>query len=164
MLFCRKYQKMDLNASRRFLSITMLLELMALWYYLRIFPLIDLSNCIFYTHHGADWTLLVFVLFNHILVHFRKISVREFYTCQFLSLFKLYKTKSCSCRSLQNHRTRIHKNLFAAISVQVVVRLVIYIDQNINQFSGSVFTNSTTTGIQSTVIAKSTIIGIIFYK
>ena len=32
-------------------------------------------------------------------------------------------------RSLQNHRTRIHKNLFAAIAIQVIVRLTIYMDQ-----------------------------------
>jgi len=33
---------------------------------------------------------------------------------------------------LQNHRTRIHKNLFAAIGIQVVIRLSIYMDQVIN--------------------------------
>lgn len=34
-------------------------------------------------------------------------------------------------RSLQNHRTRIHKNLFAAIGIQVIVRLTLYMDQAI---------------------------------
>ncbi|EFX90264.1 putative PDF receptor variant 2 [Daphnia pulex] len=32
-------------------------------------------------------------------------------------------------RSLQNHRTRIHKNLFAAIGIQVIIRMTLYLDQ-----------------------------------
>lgn len=32
-------------------------------------------------------------------------------------------------RSLQNHRTRIHKNLFAAIGIQVIIRMTLYMDQ-----------------------------------
>ena len=32
-------------------------------------------------------------------------------------------------RSLQNHRTRIHKNLFVAIGIQIIVRLTLYTDQ-----------------------------------
>jgi len=33
------------------------------------------------------------------------------------------------CRNLWNHRTKIHRNLFIAMSIQVLVRLVVYIDQ-----------------------------------
>lgn len=32
-------------------------------------------------------------------------------------------------RSLRNNRTRIHKNLFVAIVIQVLIRLTLYIDQ-----------------------------------
>ena len=32
-------------------------------------------------------------------------------------------------RSLRNSRTRIHKNLFVAMVIQVVIRLTLYIDQ-----------------------------------
>lgn len=32
-------------------------------------------------------------------------------------------------RSLRNNRTRIHKNLFVAMVIQVVIRLTLYIDQ-----------------------------------
>lgn len=32
-------------------------------------------------------------------------------------------------RSLRNNRTRIHKNLFVAMCIQVVIRLTVYIDQ-----------------------------------
>lgn len=32
-------------------------------------------------------------------------------------------------RGLRNSRTRIHKNLFIALEIQVVVRLTLYIDQ-----------------------------------
>lgn len=32
-------------------------------------------------------------------------------------------------RSLRNNRTRIHKNLFIAMVIQVVIRLTLYIDQ-----------------------------------
>jgi len=43
-----------------------------------------------------------------------------------ISLFIFY-----HFRSLQNHRTRIHRNLFAAIGIQVIVRLTLYMDQSI---------------------------------
>ena len=43
----------------------------------------------------------------------------------------LFSNISLLCRSLQNHRTRIHRNLFAAIGIQVIVRLTLYIDQYI---------------------------------
>ena len=35
----------------------------------------------------------------------------------------------CHFRSLRNNRTRIHKNLFVAMVIQVVIRLTLYIDQ-----------------------------------
>ncbi|EDW35058.1 GL12858 [Drosophila persimilis] len=35
----------------------------------------------------------------------------------------------CSFRSLRNNRTRIHKNLFVAMVLQVLIRLTIYLDQ-----------------------------------
>ncbi|XP_071451372.1 PDF receptor [Hetaerina americana] len=35
----------------------------------------------------------------------------------------------CHFRSLKNNRTRIHKNLFVAMVIQVVIRLTLYIDQ-----------------------------------
>ncbi|XP_068084336.1 PDF receptor [Anabrus simplex] len=35
----------------------------------------------------------------------------------------------CHFRSLRNNRTRIHKNLFIAMVIQVVIRLTLYIDQ-----------------------------------
>lgn len=37
----------------------------------------------------------------------------------------------CYFRSLRCHRTRIHRNLLLAIIVQVIIRLVLYIDQYI---------------------------------
>lgn len=36
-------------------------------------------------------------------------------------------------RSLRNNRTRIHKNLFVAMMIQVVIRLTLYIDQAITR-------------------------------
>ncbi|XP_052826307.1 PDF receptor isoform X2 [Octopus bimaculoides] len=36
-------------------------------------------------------------------------------------------------RSLKCHRTRIHKNLFGAMIIQVVIRLLLYIDQFVSQ-------------------------------
>ncbi|GLV37741.1 Pigment-dispersing factor receptor [Carabus blaptoides fortunei] len=35
----------------------------------------------------------------------------------------------CRYRSLRNNRTRIHKNLFVAMLIQVLIRLILYIDQ-----------------------------------
>lgn len=37
----------------------------------------------------------------------------------------------CYFRTLRCHRTRIHRNLLLAIIVQVIIRLVLYIDQYI---------------------------------
>ncbi|XP_065077289.1 PDF receptor isoform X3 [Ochlerotatus camptorhynchus] len=37
----------------------------------------------------------------------------------------------CRFRSLRNNRTRIHKNLFVAMVIQVIIRLTLYIDQAI---------------------------------
>ncbi|XP_018329327.1 PDF receptor [Agrilus planipennis] len=52
-----------------------------------------------------------------------------------LSLISLVISLSIFCRYriLKNNRTKIHKNLFIATLLQVVVRLVIYIDQSLEQ-------------------------------
>ncbi|XP_033223584.1 PDF receptor [Belonocnema kinseyi] len=39
----------------------------------------------------------------------------------------------CQFRSLRNTRTRIHKNLFVAMVIQVVIRLTLYIDQALSK-------------------------------
>ncbi|XP_021374228.1 PDF receptor-like [Mizuhopecten yessoensis] len=39
-------------------------------------------------------------------------------------------------RSLRCHRTRIHRNLFVSISVQTIVRLILYVDQFVAQAGG----------------------------
>lgn len=39
-------------------------------------------------------------------------------------------------RSLRNNRTRIHKNLFIAMVIQVLIRLILYIDQAIVREQG----------------------------
>ncbi|XP_075214183.1 PDF receptor-like [Lycorma delicatula] len=48
-----------------------------------------------------------------------------------ISLFALLISLAIFChfRSLRNNRTRIHKNLFVAMVIQVVIRLTLYIDQ-----------------------------------
>ncbi|KAL7292869.1 hypothetical protein TKK_0013542 [Trichogramma kaykai] len=43
----------------------------------------------------------------------------------------------CRFRSLRNTRTRIHKNLFVAMVIQVVIRLTLYIDQAVFKTPGS---------------------------
>ena len=40
------------------------------------------------------------------------------------------------CRSLRCHRTRIHKNLFVAISVQIAMRILLVVDQYIARTTG----------------------------
>ena len=40
------------------------------------------------------------------------------------------------CRSLRCHRTRIHKNLFVAISVQIAMRILMVADQYIARKTG----------------------------
>lgn len=42
----------------------------------------------------------------------------------------------CRFRSLRNNRTRIHKNLFIAMIIQVLIRLTVYLDQLIIRSSG----------------------------
>lgn len=56
---------------------------------------------------------------------------------------------SC-CRSLRNNRTRIHKNLFVAMVIQVIIRLTLYLDQALIR-SGPASGNGSFTGIDNTV-------------
>lgn len=60
-------------------------------------------------------------------------------------------TELFSCyRSLRNNRTRIHKNLFIAMVIQVIIRLTLYLDQALirrGQESG----NDSVAGIDNTV-------------
>lgn len=42
----------------------------------------------------------------------------------------------CTNSSLRNNRTRIHKNLFVAMVIQVIIRLTLYLDQAIMRSSG----------------------------
>lgn len=39
----------------------------------------------------------------------------------------------CNFRSLRNNRTKIHKNLFIAMVLQVIIRLTLYLDQAIHR-------------------------------
>lgn len=39
----------------------------------------------------------------------------------------------CYFRTLRNNRTRIHKNLFIAMVIQVVIRLIVYADQAVTR-------------------------------
>ncbi|XP_063596156.1 PDF receptor-like [Penaeus indicus] len=59
-------------------------------------------------------------------------------------------------RSLKNNRTRIHRNLFVAMVIQVMIRLVLYIDQAITRgnISGNenTNTNSSWQGIDNTPV------------
>ena len=54
-------------------------------------------------------------------------------------------------RSLRNNRTRIHKNLFVAMVIQVLIRLTLYIDQAIIRSGGKKYGNDTRHGIDNTV-------------
>lgn len=47
-----------------------------------------------------------------------------------------YSQPTISRRSLQNHRTRIHKNLFLAIGIQVIIRMTLYMDQAVSTPAG----------------------------
>ncbi|KAG5680989.1 hypothetical protein PVAND_010463 [Polypedilum vanderplanki] len=51
----------------------------------------------------------------------------------------------CRFRSLRNNRTKIHKNLFVAMVIQVLIRLILYIDQAIVRQS-----NEESNGIDNT--------------
>ncbi|XP_031635133.1 PDF receptor isoform X2 [Contarinia nasturtii] len=53
----------------------------------------------------------------------------------------------CNIRSLRNARTKIHKNLFVAMVIQVLVRLTVYLDQIRN---GRNLPNENLSGIQNT--------------
>ncbi|CAG7720994.1 unnamed protein product, partial [Allacma fusca] len=54
----------------------------------------------------------------------------------------------CHFRNLWNNRTKIHKNLFIAMGIQVVIRLTVYIDQYVSRAEGVHF--SQVTGIDNT--------------
>ncbi|XP_015592268.1 PDF receptor [Cephus cinctus] len=54
----------------------------------------------------------------------------------------------CRFRSLRNTRTRIHKNLFVAMVIQVLIRLTLYIDQAVLRTG----TNSFQHGIENTPV------------
>ncbi|XP_058455071.1 PDF receptor isoform X2 [Malaya genurostris] len=57
----------------------------------------------------------------------------------------------CKFRSLSNNRTRIHKNLFVAMLIQVIIRLTLYIDQAIIRNGGKRYGNeSSRHGIDNT--------------
>lgn len=53
-------------------------------------------------------------------------------------------------RSLRNARTKIHKNLFMAMVIQVIIRLTLYLDQAIIR-NGRDLPNDNMSGIQNTV-------------
>ncbi|CAO1380408.1 unnamed protein product [Diamesa hyperborea] len=53
-------------------------------------------------------------------------------------------------RSLRNNRTRIHKNLFVAIVIQVLIRLTLYIDQAVLRSGGQDANESSRHGIDNT--------------
>lgn len=53
-------------------------------------------------------------------------------------------------RTLRNNRTRIHKNLFVAMVIQVVIRLTLYLDQAILR-NGLKVGNESHHGIVNTV-------------
>lgn len=53
-------------------------------------------------------------------------------------------------RSLRNSRTKIHKNLFVAMLIQVIIRLTLYLDQAIKRH-GRIVANDKMPGIENTV-------------
>lgn len=55
----------------------------------------------------------------------------------------------CYFRTLRNNRTRIHKNLFIAMIIQVLIRLIVYLDQAITRKRGK-FGHEHNTGIENT--------------
>lgn len=54
-------------------------------------------------------------------------------------------------RSLRNNRTRIHKNLFVAMVIQVLIRLTLYIDQALIRSGAELRASSIRHGIDNTV-------------
>ncbi|KDR09011.1 PDF receptor [Zootermopsis nevadensis] len=68
----------------------------------------------------------------------------------------------CHFRSLRNNRTRIHKNLFIAMVIQVVIRLILYIDQAITRGSSGYYQSPGTRphynqGVDNTDMAKGSV-------
>ena len=67
---------------------------------------------------------------------------------------RLWSKEYCStCRSLRNNRTRIHKNLFVAMLMQVVIRLTLYVDQGFSPPGRSVGSLSQHGFVHNTVSA-----------
>ncbi|XP_046669176.1 PDF receptor isoform X1 [Homalodisca vitripennis] len=56
----------------------------------------------------------------------------------------------CHFRSLRNNRTRIHKNLFVAMVIQVLIRLTLYIDQALIRSGSEHRANTIRHGIDNT--------------
>uniref|UniRef100_A0A1B0G292 Uncharacterized protein n=1 Tax=Glossina morsitans morsitans TaxID=37546 RepID=A0A1B0G292_GLOMM len=56
----------------------------------------------------------------------------------------------CNFRSLRNNRTKIHKNLFIAMVLQVIIRLTLYLDQAFHRGKQETATNTSVTGIENT--------------
>ncbi|XP_037823149.1 PDF receptor isoform X2 [Lucilia sericata] len=56
----------------------------------------------------------------------------------------------CNFRSLRNNRTKIHKNLFMAMVLQVVIRLTLYLDQAYRRDSQETTSNNSMSGIENT--------------
>ncbi|XP_055914545.1 PDF receptor isoform X2 [Eupeodes corollae] len=56
----------------------------------------------------------------------------------------------CNFRSLRNNRTKIHKNLFVAMVIQVIIRLTLYLDQAIIRGGRNLKGNSSLNGIENT--------------
>lgn len=66
-------------------------------------------------------------------------------------MFNFFYFKLKQNRSLRNARTKIHKNLFVAMIIQVIIRLTLYLDQAIVKDNQHDFANESTVGIQNTV-------------
>ena len=85
--------------------------------------------------HSNTWSdgFNYFLDFTHRLsIHLYLLQVEYFKKkLQLTSCFKHFDFNFLK-RSLQNHRTRIHKNLFAAIGIQVIIRLTLYMDQAVS--------------------------------
>uniref|UniRef100_A0A8W7PBT7 G-protein coupled receptors family 2 profile 2 domain-containing protein n=1 Tax=Anopheles coluzzii TaxID=1518534 RepID=A0A8W7PBT7_ANOCL len=60
-------------------------------------------------------------------------------------------TRNRYLNGLRNNRTRIHKNLFVAMVIQVVIRLTVYIDQAIIRSGGKKGNESSRQGIDNTL-------------
>lgn len=56
----------------------------------------------------------------------------------------------CNFRSLRNNRTKIHKNLFVAMVIQVIIRLTLYLDQAIIRGGRTIKESSSLNGIENT--------------